>query len=199
MKLARGALPIAALLLAVTTGLGLFVHAAAAVPAALFLIFTLWFFRDPDRTPPEDPNALLSPADGRIIKAGPETVSVFMNVFDVHVCRSPMSGVVRSVDHRPGRFVAAYRDEASDHNERLHIELADGSRKVRFTLIAGLVARRIVCSVAPGDRLEAGQRIGLIRFGSRVDLELPSAGRVEVRVDERVLAGETVLARLPAP
>jgi phosphatidylserine decarboxylase len=199
MKLARDALPLVAVLVLVTAALGLFLHVAAAVPTALFLLFTLWFFRDPERSPPEDAHALISPADGRIIKAGPDKISVFMNVFNVHVCRSPVSGVVQRVDHEPGKFLAAYRDEASDHNERLRIELDDGTRRSSFTLIAGLIARRIVCSVAPGERLAAGQRIGLIRFGSRVDLELPADGEVAVGIGQRVVAGETVLARVPAP
>jgi phosphatidylserine decarboxylase len=198
MKIDRDALPWSAVLGLVAAGLGLFVHWLAAVPPLLLLLFTLWFLRDPERTPPDDPRALLSPADGRIIKAGPDVVSIFMNVFDVHICRAPLSGLVERVERRPGRFLAAYRDEASEHNERLTIHLADGKRRLRFTLVAGLIARRIVCRVKPGDRLAAGQRVGLIRFGSRVDLELPAGGEVSVRLGRKVVAGETVLARLPA-
>lgn len=198
MKIAREALLPAAILAIVAIALGLLVHLLAAIPPVVLLLFVLWFFRDPERDPPDDPRCLLSPADGRVVKAGPDSISVFMNLFDVHVCRSPIASRVERVEHRRGRFLAAYRDEASEHNERLCIELVDGVRRLRLTLVAGLVARRIVCSLASGDRVEAGQRIGLIRFGSRVDLELPSDGKIAVKLNQKVVAGETVVARLPA-
>jgi phosphatidylserine decarboxylase len=199
MRIARDALPSASLLGVASVVLALLIHPVAALPPALLLALTLWFFRDPERHPPDDPAALLSPADGRVVKAGPDAISVFMNIFNVHVCRSPAGGVVGRVEHTPGRFLAAYRDEATEHNERLSIELVDEEIRLRFTLVAGLVARRIVCSVKPGDRLRAGQRIGLIRFGSRVDLELPRGGEIAVSLNQRVVAGETVLARIPGP
>lgn len=196
MKIAREALAPAAVTVALGVGLGLLVHPLAAILPALFLIFTLWFFRDPQRRPPPDPHALLSPADGRVIKAGPNGVSIFMNVFNVHVCRSPCSGVVERAEHIDGRFLAAFRDEAPRCNERLVVCLARDDLRVRFTLIAGLIARRIVSYVGEGDRLGAGQRMGMIRFGSRVDLELPAGSTVAVSLNQRVVAGETVLARL---
>jgi phosphatidylserine decarboxylase len=196
MKIAREALFPSSILAVLGVAVGLWVHPLAALLPALLLLFTLWFFRDPQRSPPTDPQALLSPADGRIIKAGPEGVSIFMNVFNVHVCRTPCAGAVDSAEHISGRFLAAFREEAPQCNERLVVCVTNGALRVRFTLIAGLIARRIVCYVRPGDRLAQGQRMGMIRFGSRVDVDLPPGATVAVRLDQRVVAGETVLARL---
>lgn len=170
----------------------------ATIPAAL-LLFTLNFFRDPDRTPPSDPAALVSPADGRVIRADTGRISVFMNVFDVHVCRSPIAGRVVDVTHVSGRFLAAMKDDASEHNERTAIVVRPAAGEpVRFTLVAGLVARRIVCRVAAGSALACGDRVGIIRFGSRVDLDLPPGAIPAVAVGQRVVAGETVIARRAA-
>jgi len=166
----------------------------ALIPAAL-LLFVAWFFRDPRRTPPDDADALIAPADGRIIRAGPDRISIFMNVFNVHVCRTPSAGTVSRVQHSPGRFLAAFRDDASDHNERTEVLVEGPGGTVRFVLIAGLVARRIVCKVEPGRLLRAGERVGLIRFGSRVDVDLPEGAAVRVKLGDRVVAGETVIAR----
>ncbi len=167
-----------------------------AVVGIILLVFTLNFFRDPQRRPPEDPGAFVSPADGRIIRADGERISIFMNVFDVHVCRSPVAGRVTSVVHEPGRFVAAMKDEASEHNERTAIVvLTPEGNEVRFALVAGLIARRIVCRVAAGRVLAAGERVGIIRFGSRVDLDLPPGTTLAVGVGDRVVAGNTVVAR----
>ena len=169
---------------------------AAALPV-LLLAFTLNFFRDPDRETPRDPAAVISPADGRIIRADAQRISVFMNVFDVHVCRAPVAGRVASVRHVAGDFLAAFKDEASDHNERTTIvlERPDGAA-LAFTLVAGLIARRIVCRTEAGREIAAGERIGLIRFGSRVDVDLPPGTSVAVSIGDRVVAGATVLARL---
>lgn len=195
-KLAREGLGTLALVAAAgAAALLFFPWKLALPPAALLLAFTAWFFRDPERRAPGDPEALISPADGRIVRADHERISVFMNVFDVHVCRTPAGGTVTDVRHVSGSFVAAYRDDAPEHNERATITLDSQWGELRFTLVAGLVARRIVCRVRSGDRLERGQRIGLIRFGSRVDVLLPPGLRPCVRVGRRVVAGETVLAR----
>jgi phosphatidylserine decarboxylase len=199
MRIAREALPFVLTSAFLAAAAWLLLGGWAATPFVIFLLFCLWFFRDPERLVPDEPGALISPADGKVILAGPERVSIFMNVFDVHVCRAPAAGRVESVDHRSGRFMAAFRDEAPSQNERNTILLADAERRIRFTLIAGLIARRIVCKVRPGEVLSAGQRVGLIRFGSRVDVELPSGSRVEVTIGGRVVAGETILARLPGP
>lgn len=167
---------------------------AALVPLALGA-FVTWFFRDPDRDPPADARAVVSPADGRVLAVRNRRVSVFMNVFDVHVCRAPMAGVVSEVRHTPGRFLAAYRDDAPECNERVEIEVVSGEEHLRFTLVAGLVARRVVCRIGVGQRIETGERVGLIRFGSRVDVDLPADAEVAVRRGQRVVAGRTIIAR----
>jgi phosphatidylserine decarboxylase len=193
MRIAREALPfvLGAGVLAVAAALW---TPRAALPPLALLAFTLWFFRDPERQPPDDPRAMVSPADGRIIAATPARVSVFMNVFDVHVCRTPAAGRVLSVTHASGKFVAAFKDAASESNERAVLVVDSPAGPIRFALVAGLVARRIVTWVRPGEMLVTGQRVGLIRFGSRVDVDLPPGAVAAVRVGERVQAGKTVLA-----
>lgn len=167
-----------------------------AVVGVVLLVFTLNFFRDPERNAPDHHGVLVSPADGKVIRADTGRVSIFMNVFNVHVCRSPVAGRVTSVDHVPGRFLAAMKAEASDHNERTAIVVQPPvGEPVRFVLVAGLIARRIVCRVSEGRELFAGERVGIIRFGSRVDLDLPAGTMTAVRVGDRVVAGETVVAR----
>jgi len=188
------------------------------VMAWLMAGITIWvfaFFRDPVRGTPADPNVLVAPADGLITLiqtvqppreiAGPDgigadpmvRVSIFMSVFDVHINRTPICGTIRSVVYISGKFLNADLDKASEDNERQHIvvERSDGLR-IGFTQIAGLVARRIVPFVKPGDVVAAGQRIGLIRFGSRVDVYLPAGTMPRVALGQRTLAGETVIARL---
>lgn len=168
----------------------------AAAPMLVLAGFILWFFRDPERTPPADPHAIVAPADGRVIRADEDGVSVFLNLFDVHVCRSPLAARVASLAHERGRFLAAFREEASEQNERVRIELEGESTHVQLTLVAGLVARRIVSWVAEGQHLGTGERLGMIRFGSRVDVRLPAGVDTAVRVGKRVRAGETVIARI---
>ncbi len=178
------------------------------------------FFRDPERVVPQGDNLIISPADGIVtliaavepplelqiddgsghagLPAGPVTrVSIFLSVFDVHINRTPVGGTVRRVVYIPGRFVSAELDKASEENERQHllVERNDGLR-VAFTQIAGLVARRIVPFVKPGDILAKGQRVGLIRFGSRVDVYLPAGTDASVMIGQRVIAGETVIAEI---
>ena len=167
-----------------------------SVLAAGLLAFTLNFFRDPERVTPGNPGGLVAPADGRIIRADGARISIFMNVFNVHVCRSPIAWRVTVVTHEPGRFLAAMKSEASEQNERTAIVVApkDGP-PVRFVLVAGLIARRIVCRVTEGREICAGERVGIIRFGSRVDLDLPAGTVPAVRVGDRVVAGETIVAR----
>ena len=177
---------------------------AASVLAAAALAF-LGFFRDPERIAPELPGAVLAPADGRVMVVtevvdpwvGPGTrLSIFLSPLDVHVNRAPTGGLVKNVEYTRGRFLAAYRPEASEQNERCAVSL-DGERaRLTVTQISGVLARRIVCRVRPGDTLRAGERYGLIRFGSRTDLVVPSGTEVRVRVGDRVRGGETVMGVL---
>ena len=184
-----------------------------------FLGLTLWvaaFFRDPVRTTPIGDDLIVSPADGLITmiervpvprelvgdlgEAPMVRVSVFMSVFDVHINRSPIAGTIRQVVYISGKFLNADLDKASEENERQHfvVEGFDG-RRVGFTQIAGLVARRIVGFAKIGDIVAAGQRVGLIRFGSRVDVYLPEGYEPQVALGQRAVAGETVLGRLGVP
>ncbi len=194
MKISPHAWPFAAAALVAAVALNAWVHWAAAVPAFVFLLFTLWFFRDPERDVPQDEGMLVSPVDGTVIGARPDRISIFMNLFNVHVCRAPAAGTVVAVKHHPGRFMAAWKDAALEQNERVVVDLEVDRRTLRFTLVAGLVARRILCGLQPGQRVERGERIGLIRFGSRVDVELPDGwvGHVELR--QRMKSGETPIA-----
>jgi phosphatidylserine decarboxylase len=182
----------------------------------LGLVLTLWcayFFRDPERSTPVRPGLIISPADGRISAIGevappPELdlgsgrrqrISIFMNVFDVHVNRAPMDGRITRIVYIPGKFINADLDKASDDNERQAFTIeTDGGRRIGLVQIAGLLARRIVKFVEEGTKVEAGQRIGLIRFGSRVDIYLPEGHMPLVAIGQRSIAGETVLADLAA-
>ncbi|MDD3799478.1 MAG: phosphatidylserine decarboxylase [Novosphingobium sp.] len=191
-----------------------------AWPLAGLTVGILAFFRDPERIVPQDPAYVISPADGLVsliqqvepprelqvddgsgvpgLGSGPVTrISIFMSVFDVHINRAPVSGIVRRLVYIPGKFLNADLDKASEENERQHI-LIEGNNGVpiAFTQIAGLVARRIVPFVKPGDILAAGQRVGLIRFGSRVDVYLPQGTDAKVVLGQKVVAGETILAEL---
>lgn len=178
------------------------------------------FFRDPQRVVPQDEAAIVAPADGLVsliqqceppeelrvndgsgydgLPSGPVTrISIFMSVFDVHINRSPISGTISRVVYIPGKFMNADLDKASEENERQHflVERADGLQ-IGFTQIAGLVARRIIPFAKPGDMVASGQRIGLIRFGSRVDVYLPAGTEPKVLLGQRIIAGETVLAEV---
>lgn len=180
-----------------------------SLPFFIVAVFVLQFFRDPPREVPAGTNIVLSPADGRIVKVitvrDPYTdrdtllVSVFMNVFNVHSNRAPVDGTVERIDYQPGSFVNADLDKASTENERnaMVLRLAGGER-ITVVQVAGLIARRILCYVKPGDVLRSGQRYGFIRFGSRVDVYLPSDARPRVAVGDVVHATTTVLAELAA-
>jgi len=178
-----------------------------AIPFWLIALFVLQFFRDPPREVPGDAKSVLSPADGRIVAIQPVRdpwldrdalkISVFMNVFNVHSNRSPVDGEVRQRWYNPGKFVNADLDKASTENERnaLHIRSADG-QDITCVQVAGLIARRILCYVEAGTQLVRGQRYGFIRFGSRVDLYLPTDVRVRVTIGDKVRATSTILAEL---
>ncbi len=176
-------------------------------PFWVIALFVLQFFRDPPRTIPQQANAVLSPADGRIVVvekaqdpyANREAlkISVFMNVFNVHSNRSPVDGKIEKVAYFPGKFVNADLDKASTENERNAVVVTTNSgQTVTFVQVAGLIARRILCYVGKGDPLARGQRYGFIRFGSRVDVYLPLTARPLVTVGEKVSATETILAEL---
>lgn len=175
--------------------------------AILALAFATNFFRDPDRSTPADDSAVISPADGKVIlirearsaefmQGDAIQVSIFMSPLDVHVNRNPVSGVVRYMRYVKGEYFAAFEDKASEKNEQMIVGIENGRGKVLMKQIAGFVARRIVCSLALNERVVAGERFGMIKFGSRVDVLLPNNSHVRVHVGDRTVAGETVLATL---
>jgi phosphatidylserine decarboxylase len=162
--------------------------------AALF-VFVAFFFRNPERTIPADPQAIVSPADGKVVRlerVGNVTrMSIFLSLFDVHVNRSPIAGRIEAIDYRPGKFLVAFNDKASTDNERNIIMVNDGRITVVFTQISGIVARRIVCWKKAGDVVGKGELVGLIRFGSRVDVLFPAGTEATVSVGDRVKGGST--------
>jgi len=181
------------------------------IPAVLilFLLCTLNFFRDPERAVPADDRLVLAPADGKVVLVAPvkETeylkgegtqVSIFMSPLNVHVNRYPIGGTVAYFQHIPGEYLVAFDEKSSLRNERTLIGVEQGGTRVLFRQIAGFVARRIVAEVRVGDRVRAGERFGMIRFGSRVDVIVPEGLTVRVGAGDRAVAGETVLAEIPA-
>ena len=182
------------------------------VVSLITAVLTLWvtyFFRDPVRTCPSQPGILVAPADGRIVAIdtlptnshieGPAVkVSIFLSVFDVHVNRVPTLGTIDYVTYNPGKFMPAYRDKASLDNEQTEIGMTSaGGHRLVFKQIAGIIARRIVCHLSAGDRVETGEKFGMIRFGSRADLIMPADCEVSVRLGDHVAGGVSVLGRLP--
>ncbi len=171
-----------------------------------FALFCFSFFRDPERQISADPGVIVSPADGRVVvitdeeNAGrPGTrISIFLAIWNVHVNRSPAAGVITKLDYRPGKFLAAWDPKASTQNEQNIFTLATPHENIEFKQIAGLVARRVVSWKKPQDTVAIGERIGLVRFGSRVDLWLPQGSALLVKVGDKVSGGSTVLARWPA-
>jgi phosphatidylserine decarboxylase len=184
-------------------------YPTSASVALLLAAFLAFFFRDPERTIPQGERLILAPADGRIVAVKPFTdwqgpfgepltrVSIFLSVLDVHVNRAPLTAVVNAVTHTPGRFVAAWGEAASAENEQTLIHFASPDGDVWVKQIAGLLARRIVCRLKPGQKVAAGDRIGLIRFGSRVDCILPAATELKVRRGQAVKGGSTILGVIP--
>jgi phosphatidylserine decarboxylase len=173
----------------------------------LLALFFLWFFRDPERRIPAGLGEIVSPADGVVTEAEwIETaagsrlrLSIFLNVFDVHVNRAPVAGTVKAVEYREGSFLNAMKPESVIMNEQTLVVIDAGGYEVSYKQIAGLLARRIVCSVKVGDRLERGQRVGMIKFGSRTDVLMPAEAVPQVKSGARVRGGSTVLAVLPQP
>ena len=189
-------------LIVVAVLLGWLTRPAWAVIPCLLAMFFLWFFRDPERAIPQDADAVVSPGDGKvtdvsIVMVGNERqtrISIFLSVFDVHVNRCPIAGVVREVRYQRGQFLNAMNAASAEQNEQNIVTVEGDGQKVVFKQIAGLLARRIVFDPKVGDRLERGQRVGLIKFGSRVDVLLDASARMKVKTGDRVKGGASVLA-----
>lgn len=181
-----------ALLTVLAFGFG---YTIAGLLVSALVVFVAFFFRNPARTIPTDPTAIVSPADGKVVRlerVGNVTkMSIFLSLFNVHVNRSPIAGRIERVDYRPGKFMAAFNDKASTDNERNIVMVSDGRINIVFTQIAGIVARRIVFWKKEGDTVNRGELVGLIRFGSRVDVIFPAGTEATVSVGDRVKGGST--------
>ena len=199
MPVAIQAVPFLAVLLSAGLVLWLVLGPWGAAPVGILALFVLFFFRDPDRIVPEGDGLVLSPADGRVMEVlrarDGVRVSVFLSVFNCHINRSPVGGPVLEARHTPGRFHPAWQGRASHENERNHLVIRSDSGDYGVTQVAGVLARRIVCTKSIGDVVRRGERIGLIRFGSRTDLQLPPGVEPLVRVGDRVRGGLTIVAR----
>ena len=204
LPIAREGWPFIAIPGAIALGLALLGRRRLALPFAAAAAASAGFFRDPEREIPAVANGVLAPADGRVMSiedavdsfVGPSVrVAIFLSPLDVHVNRAPIAGVVTDTAYTPGRFVAAY-DPAAESNERCAVRLQGEHARLTVVQIAGVVARRIVCRVGSGDKLAAGERFGMIRFGSRTDCYMPRGTEVTVRVGETVRGGQTVIGVL---
>lgn len=164
------------------------------VIALLLTLFLLVFFRDPERKPAGDEDDAVSPADGRVISKNDRTIGIFMNVHNVHVNRAPLSGTVMEIDYKPGGYIPASNKD-SDVNERNHVKIKTDYGSIELTQIAGVLIRRIVSYISEGSQVKRGERIGMIRFGSRVDVIIPEVYTYTVNVGDKVKAGESIIAR----
>ena len=211
MTIDRAGVPFVAAALVPAAALVALARPRWGLPMAALAGLFAFFFRDPDREPPVEHDAVVSPADGRVVHAGPaeasgapagvwQQISIFLSPLDVHVNRIPVGGTVTSVQYRPGRFLPAYRAEAAVENERCEIAIDHDGQTVVCRQVVGILARRVVCRVQPGAHVDLGERFGIMKFGSRMDVYLPVSARLETAVDEVVRGGETILARLaPEP
>jgi phosphatidylserine decarboxylase len=204
MKIDRAGLPFIAGALVPAVALALARRRGLAASLAVVGGFFAYFFRDPERQVPQDADLVVSPADGRVMCAGPadprwappgewKQITIFLSPMDVHINRTPVGGRVVRVDYRPGKFLPAY-NEGSNDNELNEVWIHYGGRTVVFRQVVGILARRIVCRVREGELLERGQRVGLMKFGSRMDVFLPTDAELCVSVDDHVVGGETILA-----
>jgi phosphatidylserine decarboxylase len=206
MKIDRAGYPFIAGALLPAVGLVAARRYTAAAAGAALAGFFAYFFRDPDRTPPAGRDTVVAPADGRVMIAGPADarwappgdwlqVTIFLSPLDVHINRTPVAGRVTRLQYRPGKFLPAYKVDAQE-NELNELWIDSHGRTVVVRQVVGVLARRIVCRVGVGDELETGERIGLMKFGSRMDVFLPAGSRLDVAAGHRVVGGETVLGRL---
>jgi phosphatidylserine decarboxylase len=206
MKIDRAGVPFIAGALVPAAGFAAARRPGWAASFALLGGFFAYFFRDPDRQVPQDPGLVVSPADGKVMIAGPsdgrwsppgewQQITIFLSPLDVHINRTPVAGTITRIDYRPGKFLPAY-DQGSNDNELNEVWVDHDGQTIVFRQVVGILARRIVCRVREGDQLQRGERIGLMKFGSRMDVFLPSSAQVRARVGEQVVAGETVLATL---
>ncbi|MGC8938433.1 MAG: phosphatidylserine decarboxylase family protein [Thermodesulfovibrio sp.] len=176
-----------------------------AIACLVVCVFFLYFFRDPERIPPADPNAVVSPADGKVIEIRHNSnlcghdyleLSIFMSPLNVHVNRAPFDGVVKEIIYTPGKFFSAFKEKAYRENENIKIKLETSHGDIIVRQVAGFIARRAVCWVKEGERLKKGERFGMIKFSSRVDVCLPSSFKIQVKVGDKVKAGQTIIALL---
>ena len=196
--------------LVITALIWLLLGPIIGVPLLLLSGFLLFFFRDPDRVHNEPASAVISPADGKVMVAGAPTgeatppgrwqqISIFLSPMDVHVNRIPVSGRVTRVEYHPGRFLPAYKRESGDLNERSEVTIDHGGQPIVVRQIVGVLARRVVCRTREGAEVKAGERFGVMKFGSRMDVFVPLDARLHVRVGETVVGGVTVIATLTSP
>jgi phosphatidylserine decarboxylase len=206
MKIDRAGWPFIAAALVPAAALAARRRPVLATSFAILGGFLTYFFRDPERQVPQSADLVVSPADGRVMLAGPgdprwappgpwKQITIFLSPMDVHINRTPVDGRVERIDYRPGKFLPAY-DAGSNDNELNEVWINHGGRTVVFRQVVGMLARRIVCRVREGDTLERGQRVGLMKFGSRMDVFLPTDAELHVSVGDRVVGGESVLAVL---
>ncbi len=207
MKIDRAGFPFIAGALLPAAALALIGRPLWAIPFAALAAFFAYFFRDPERTVPGGPGLVVSPADGRVMISGPgdgrwappgswKQITIFLSPLDVHMNRTPVEGRVTRVEYRRGRFLPAYKDAAND-NELNEVWIDYGGRPIVFRQVVGILARRIVCRVREGQQLDRGERVGLMKFGSRMDVFLPMDAELLVEVGQHVVGGETVVARMP--
>ena len=207
MKIDRAGIPFIGGAFVVALALMSFGLTGWALPFAMLAGFFAFFFRDPSRSAPAQPGAIVSPADGRVVHAGEpaaeaapsgswQQVSVFLSPLDVHINRTPIGGTITRVQYRPGRFLPAYRREAAIENERCETWIEHDGQLVVCRQVVGALARRVVCRLQPGMRVALGQRFGIMKFGSRMDVFVPTAASLQVKVGDSVRGGETVVAIL---
>jgi phosphatidylserine decarboxylase len=207
MLIDRAGLPFIGVALLLAIAAGLWLGRAWSVPFLILAAFFLFFFRDPNRSVPAGANLVVSPADARVMVAGEpagagappgewQSVSMFLSPLDVHVNRTPVSGAVTKVEYHPGRFLPAYRKEAGELNEWTEVWFATPGGPVVVRQIVGILARRIVCRLAVGQQVAAGDRFGVMKFGSRIDMFLPLSATIHIKAGDKVVGGETPIATL---